>query len=211
MSRLFIISLMVIFALCGTGLVALFPVSARPRVPFREELVPELVVFCIEAFILVGLLGLIQRYLENRRRRQMWLSLRGSFRDLLSLMDIAFLEPNAEPTSSRELESDPRVITHLLGELERKHPDLDSLVALKMEGQESLPLTRSLVGVAAQLSATHMNWWIAIVDSIHRLSTARDPRVRVLFFFAFFSMNSMIMPATSLPVAVSIPRARARS
>ena len=173
MSRLFIITLMVIFALSGVGLWLFFTLGTTEG-PFREELVPELVVFCIEAFILVGLLGLIQRYLENRRRRQMWLSLRGSFRDLLSLMDVAFLEPNAEPTSSRELESDPRVVDHLLQELERKHPDLDSLVALKLEGQESLPLTRSLVGVAAQLSATHMNWWIAIVDSIHRLSTACD-------------------------------------
>jgi hypothetical protein len=173
MSRLFIITLMVIFAVCGVGL-WLFFVYGTTEGPFREELVPELVVFCIEAFILVGLLGLIQRYLENRRRRQMWLSLRGSFRDLLSLMDIAFLEPNAEPTSSRELETDPRVIDHLLRELALKHPDLDSLVALKLEGQESLPLTRSLINVAAQLSATHMNWWIAIVDSIHRLSMARD-------------------------------------
>jgi hypothetical protein len=173
LSRLLIISLMVIFALCGVGLWLYF-LFGTAETAFREELVPELVVFCIEAFVLVGLLGLIQRYLENRRRRQMLMSLRGSFRDLLSLMDIAFLEPNAEPTSSRELESNPRVIEQLLGELERKHPDLDSLVALKLEGQESLPLTRSLVGVAAQLSATHMNWWIAIVDSIHRLSTARD-------------------------------------
>lgn len=173
MSRLFIISLMVIFAICGTGLWFFFLFSSSEGA-FREELAPELVVFCIEAFVLVGLLGLIQRYLENRRRRQTWLSLRGSFRDLLSLMDIAFLEPNAEPVSSRELESDPRVIEQLLKELERKHPDLDSLVALKLEGQESLPLTRSLVSVAAQLSATHMNWWIAIVDSIHRLSSARD-------------------------------------
>ena len=173
MSRLFIITLMVIFAISGAGL-WLFFVFGTTEGPFREELVPELVVFCIEAFILVGLLGLIQRYLENRRRRQMWLSLRGSFRDLLSLMDIAFLEPNAEPTSSRELENDPRVIDHLLRELSLKHPDLDSLVALKLEGQESLPLTRSLINVAAQLSATHMNWWIAIVDSIHRLSMARD-------------------------------------
>ena len=173
MSRLFIITLMVIFAVFGVSL-WLFFVFGTTEGPFREELVPELVVFCIEAFILVGLLGLIQRYLENRRRRQMWLSLRGSFRDLLSLMDIAFLEPNAEPTSSRELETDPRVIDHLLKELSFKHPDLDSLVALKLEGQESLPLTRSLINVAAQLSATHMNWWIAIVDSIHRLSMARD-------------------------------------
>ncbi len=173
MSRLFIISLMVIFATAGTGLWLYFLYSGAEG-PFHEELVPELVVFCIEAFILVGLLGLIQRYLETRRKRQMLTSLRGSFRDLLSLMDIAFLDPHAEPTSSKELETDPRVIDDLLEELEHKHPDLDSLIALKREGDESLSMTRDLVAVAAQISATHMNWWIAIVDSIRHLAEARD-------------------------------------
>ncbi len=175
MSRLFIIVLMVIFAVAGVGFWLYFIWGAGGG-QFRQELVPELVVFCIEAFFLVGLLGLIQRYLENRRRRQMWLSLRGSFRDLLSLLDMAFLEPNTEPMGSKELERDPAVINHLIDELERKHPDLDSLVALKREGEESLSMTRDLVAVAAQLSASHMNWWIAIVDSIRRLSEARDRR-----------------------------------
>ncbi|WP_376696104.1 hypothetical protein [Wenzhouxiangella sp. EGI_FJ10305] len=175
MSRLFIIVLMVIFGLTGVSLWLYF-VYGTGGGQFREELSPELVVFCIEAFFLVGLLGLIQRYLEHRRRQQMWLSLRGSFRDLLSLLDIAFLEPNTEPTSSKELERDPRVIDRMLSELEHKHPDLDSLVALKREGEESLSMTRDLVAVAAQLSATHMNWWIAIVDSIRRLAEATDRR-----------------------------------
>jgi hypothetical protein len=175
MSRLFIIVLMVIFAVCGVGFWLYF-IWGSGGGQFRQELVPELVVFCIEAFFLVGLLGLIQRYLENRRKRQMWLSLRGSFRDLLSLLNIAFLEPNGEPMGSKELEQDPAVIHHLLEELNRKHPDLDSLVALKREGEESLSMARDLVAVAAQLSATHMNWWIAIVDSIRRLSEARDRR-----------------------------------
>lgn len=173
MSRLFIIALMVIFGITGIGLWLYF-VYGSGGGQFRSELVPELVVLCLEVFVLVGLLGLIQRYLEHRRRQQMWLSLRGSFRDLLSLLDIAFLEPNAEPTSSRELERDPRVIERLLDELERKHPDLDSLVALKREGDESLSMTRDLVAVAAQLSATHMNWWIAIVDSIRRVAEAKS-------------------------------------
>jgi len=174
-SRVFIIALMVVFGVAGVGLWLYF-VYGSGGGQFRSELVPELVVFCLEAFILVGLLGLIQRYLEHRRRRQMWLSLRGSFRDLLSLLDIAFLEPDAEPTSSKELERDPRVIDRLLGELAGKHPDLDSLVALKREGDESLSMTRDLVAVAAQLSATHMNWWIAIVDSIRRLAEAKSRR-----------------------------------
>ncbi len=173
MNRFWLVAPMLIFGATGIALWLMF-LSPSFTGPFFDDLVPELVSFCIEGFILIGLLTLIQRSREQARRRELWLSLRGSFRDLLSRLDVAFLEPHGEPRPSRELETDPRVIDYLLEQLELKHPDLDSLVALKREGDETLALTRDLVAVAAQLSATHMNWWIAIVDSIRRLSEARD-------------------------------------
>lgn len=173
MTRVFLIALMVLFALAGGGL-WVYLVGFESQGPFHDNLVPELIGICIEGFVLVGLLTLIQRSREAARRRELWLSLRGSFRDLLSNLDIAFLDPDADPASSHALESDPDVIDYMLGQLSRKHPDLDCLVALKREARETLSLTRDLVAVAAQLSATHMNWWIAIVDSIRRLAEARD-------------------------------------
>lgn len=173
MNRFWLLAPMLIFGACGIGLWLMF-LNPNLTGPFYDDLVPELVSFCIEGFILIGLLTLIQRSREQARRRELWLSLRGSFRDLLSRLDIAFLEPNGEPRPSRELETDPKVIDRLLEQLELKHPDLESLVALKREGDETLALTRDLVAVAAQLSATHMNWWIAIVDSIRSLAEARD-------------------------------------
>lgn len=175
MSRLVWITPMVLFGAIGIGLWLYF-ISPAPSNPFHDELVPELVVFCIEGFILLGLLSLIQRSREHARRKALWLSLRGSFRDLLSLLDIAFLDPEGEPDPSKELEADPAVIDRLLADLDVRHPDLDSLVAIKKEAGDTLSLTRDLVAVAAQLSATHMNWWIAIVDSIRRLSEATDRR-----------------------------------
>jgi len=171
--RFLLITPMVLFGLAGLAL-WLYLINPDASGPFHDDLVPELIGFCIEGFILVGLLTLIQRSRESSRRRQLWLSLRGSFRDLLSNLDIAFLAPDAEPASSHELERDPATIDYLIDQLARKHPDLDSLVALKREAAETLSLTRDLVAVAAQLSATHMNWWIAIVDSIRRLSEAHD-------------------------------------
>jgi len=173
MTRVFLIALMVLFALAGAGLWS-FLFLSQAEGPFRDNLVPELIGICIEGFVLVGLLTLIQRSREAARRKELWLSLRGSFRGLLSNLDVAFLEPEADPASSSRLETDPSVIDFMLEELERKHPDLDCLVSLKREAGETLSLTRDLVAVAAQLSATHMNWWVAIVDAIRKLSEARD-------------------------------------
>ena len=173
MTRVFLIALMTLFVLLGAGLVYyLFFVDGQG--PFHDSLVPELIGICIEGFVLFGLLTLVQRSREAARKHELWLSLRGSFRGLLSNLDIAFLEPDADPASSQDLETNPAVIDYMLDQLSRKHPDLDCLVELKREARETVSLTRDLVAVAAQLSATHMNWWIAIVDSIRRLSEARN-------------------------------------
>ena len=173
MSRLFLIALMVLLALAGAGL-WVYLVRFESAGPFHDNLVPELIGICIEGFLLVGLLTLIQRSREASRKHELWLSLRGSFRGLLSNLDVAFLDPDADPTSSSDLETNPKVIDYMLEQLEQKHPDLDCLVAIKREATETVSLTRDLVAVAAQLSASHMNWWIAIVDAIRRLSEARD-------------------------------------
>jgi hypothetical protein len=50
---------------------------------------------------------------------------------------------------------------------------LRSMTALKRESVEALALVRDMIPVAAQLSASHMRWWIAIVDSMRQLSRAR--------------------------------------
>lgn len=173
MTRLFLIALMVLFAVTGAGLWA-WLIIGESQGPFHENLVPELIGICIEGFVLVGLLTLVQRSREAARRRELWLSLRGSFRGLLSRLDVAFLEPDADPASSARLESEPAVIDDLLAQLERKHPSLDDLIALKREAGEALGLTRDLVAVAAQLSAAHMNWWVAVVDAIRKLGEARS-------------------------------------
>ncbi|GAB4171664.1 MAG: hypothetical protein Kow0020_06460 [Wenzhouxiangellaceae bacterium] len=176
MSRGALILLMALFALCAASLgVYLYRVSGI--VAFHDNLAPELIGICIEGFLLVGLLTLIQRAREAARRRELWLSLRGSLRGLLSNIDIALLEPYAEPLSSQQLERDPDTVDGLLERLSRKRPGLEGMLALKQEAADSLALTRDLLAVAAHLSAAHMNWWVAIVDAIRRISqaTARDP------------------------------------
>jgi hypothetical protein len=168
-SRSMVAGSMVFFGLAGTGLFAWFLMPGYEG-PFHENMVPELIGFCLEGFFLVGLLTLMQQSRERAYRRELWLSLRGALRGFLSKLDIALLPPNAEPARTALLEQDEQIMR----ELQSIRLDLDSMVALKREGIETLGLARDMIPVAAQLSARHMRWWIAIVNSIRQLSQAQS-------------------------------------
>ena len=102
------------------------------------------------------------------------MSLRGALRGFLSKLDIALLPANAEPAPTAVLEQDPMVVRRFLRELQVTRLELDSMLALRRESAEILGLARDMIPVAAQLSARHMRWWIAIVNSIRQLSQARS-------------------------------------
>jgi len=155
---------------------------------FLENLVPELLGFCLEGFFLIGLFSYIQKTKEQSRRKELWLSLRGSLRSFLSYLDIAFLESNAEPMSSSALEQNPEIIESLIQKLENNELDLESMVLLKKTSINSILLIRDLVPVAAQLSAAHMRWWIAISDSMRRIKNANS-REKLVKHTAFLLKN----------------------
>ncbi|WP_444997619.1 hypothetical protein [Aliikangiella sp. IMCC44359] len=171
-SRILLIAPMAIFGFAG---IALYLYFIYPGIvgPFHDNLVPELIGFCMEGFFLVGLLSLIQTTRERARKKDLWLSLRGSLRGILSNLDIAFLSPNAEPTDSLVLEQDVKIVSHFMQELEDNRLNLRSMTSLKRESISTLSLARDMIPVAAQLSAAHMRWWIAIVDSMRQLSKAQ--------------------------------------
>ncbi|TQV81057.1 hypothetical protein [Aliikangiella coralliicola] len=171
-SRMLLIAPLAIFGFSGIALYIYFIFPAPPG-PFHDNLVPELIGFCMEGFFLVGLLSLIQTSRERARRKELWLSLRGVLRGLLSQLDIAFLSPNAEPTATKKLEEDMQVVSTLMRELEGNRLNLRSMTSLKRESIETISLARDMIPVAAQLSAVHMRWWIATVDSMRQLSKAQ--------------------------------------
>ncbi len=171
--RAMLIAPMAIFGIGGICLLLLFFTPGQEG-PFHDNLLPELIGFCIEGFFLVGLLTLIQNSRERARRKELWQSLRGSLRGILSNLDIAFLPPNAEPTAPGQLERDIGIVPRFMREMQLVQIDLPNMLALKQESMETLSLARDLVPVAAQLSASHMRWWIAIVNSMRKLSTARS-------------------------------------
>lgn len=171
-SRALLVAPMAAFGLSGVALTVYF-MSDDLSGPFHDNLVPELIGFCIEGFFFVGLLSLIQESRERARRKELWLSLRGSLRGILSNLDIAFLAANAEPTQTRVLEQDLESVSRFMKELQENRLNLRAMTSLKRESVETLALARDMIPVAAQLSASHMRWWIAVVDSMRQLSRAQ--------------------------------------
>jgi hypothetical protein len=173
-SRAFMIGPMAVFGVAGIGLIAWFALVPSDGSAFHDNMLPELIGFSLEGFFLVGLLTLLQTTRERAYRKELWMSLRGALRGFLSKLDIALLPPHAEPARTAVLEQDPMIVRRFLREMQVGRLELDDMVALKRESVEILGLARDMIPVAAQLSARHMRWWIAIVNSIRQLSQAKS-------------------------------------
>lgn len=173
MKRFLLFAPMVVFGLVGTWLLWLF-VKASSEGAFQDSLLPELIGFCLEGFFLVGLFSLIQRRIERDRKNELRLSLRAALREILSHLDIALLEDNAEPATSDALDHDPKIVRVLFVKLHEGELDLNDMLNLKEAAGRNFSTMHDLIPVAAQLSANHMRWWLAIAESVRHLSEATD-------------------------------------
>ena len=187
MKRLLLFTPLILFGLAGFYFLYVFLESSSEGA-FQSSLLPELIGFCLEGFFLVGLFSLIQRRLERDRKNELRQSLRGALREILSHLDNALLEENAEPTSSQSLELDPQFVKAIFVKLHKSDLDLNSLLSIKEAATRNFSTMHDLIPVAAQLSANHMRWWLAIAESVRRLSEATD-KASVNFAAQKFLMN----------------------
>ena len=187
MKRLLLFTPLILFGLAGLYFLYAF-LEANNEGAFQTSLLPELIGFCLEGFFLVGLFSLIQRRLERDRKNELRQSLRGALREILSHIDIALLEENAEPASTQSLELDPKRVKLLFAKLHSSDLDLKSLLNIKEAAARNFSTMHDLIPVAAQLSANHMRWWLAIAESVRHLSEATD-KAGVNFAAQKFLMN----------------------
>jgi hypothetical protein len=172
-SRIFLLAPLILFGLGGIYFLVLF-LQPGHEGPVYQNLVPELIGFCLEGFFLIGILSLIQARRERERKEELRLSLRGSLRDILSYLDISLLGDTQEPAASRALEEDPALVANLIMKLADQGLDVDAMARIKAVGQRNLTTIHDLIPVAAQLSAEHIRWWLAITDSVRQLAEATD-------------------------------------
>lgn len=187
MKRLLLFAPLILFGIAGI-LLLLYFLEAGTEGAFRNSLLPELIGFCLEGFFLVGLFSLLQLRLERERKNELRLSLRGALREILSHVDIALLEENAEPASSLDLDEDPQLVRLLFAKLHKSDLELGSMLNIKEAAARNINTMHDLIPVAAQLSADHMRWWLALAESVRNLSEATDKQ-GVNFATQKFLMN----------------------
>lgn len=187
MKRLLLFTPLILFGVAGLYFLYAF-LEASNEGAFQTNLLPELIGFCLEGFFLVGLFSLIQRRLERDRKNELRQSLRGALREILSHLDIALLEEYAEPASTQSLDLDPKRVKILFAKLHNSELDLKSMRNIKEAAARNVSTMHDLIPVAAQLSANHMRWWLAISESVRRLSEATD-KASVDFAAQKFLMN----------------------
>lgn len=187
MKRLILLAPLILFGIAGILLLFYF-LGTGNEGAFQNSLLPELIGFCLEGFFLVGLFSLLQLRLERERKNELRLSLRGALREILSHVDIALLEENAEPASSLDLDEDPQLVKTLFAKLHKSNLELGSMLNIKEAAARNINTMHDLIPVAAQLSADHMRWWLALVDSVRKLSEATDKQ-GVNFATQKFLMN----------------------
>ena len=173
MKRLLLFTPLILFGVGGLYFLYAF-LEASNEGAFQTNLLPELIGFCLEGFFLVGLFSLIQRRLERDRKNELRQSLRGALREILSHLDIALLEEYAEPASTQSLDLDPKRVKLLFVKLHNSELDLKSMRNIKEAAARNVSTMHDLIPVAAQLSANHMRWWLAIAESVRLLSEATD-------------------------------------
>jgi hypothetical protein len=173
MGRLILLTPMLLFGLGGFYFLFTF-LQAENQGRFYDSLVPELIGFCLEGFFLIGLFSLIQRRRERERKAELRLSLRGALREILSHIDIGMLEETAEPADSKSLEEDPKLVASLILKLAANSMDVEGMARLKGIAVRNLTTIHDLIPVAAQLSADHIRWWLAITDSVRQLADSTD-------------------------------------
>jgi hypothetical protein len=171
--RVMLLAPLLLFGIGGGYFLWLFLQSGSPGA-VRDNLVPELIGFCLEGFFLVGLFSVIQRRQERDRKEELRNSLRGALREILSHLDLAMLGEHASPAPSLALEGDPRMVATLILNLNSIELDVESMRNIKSAAARNLTTVHDLIPVAAQLSAEHMRWWLSITDSVRHLSEATD-------------------------------------
>jgi hypothetical protein len=173
MKRLLLFAPMLIFGVVGIYLLMMF-LKVSSEGAFESSLLPELIGFCLEGFFLVGMFSLVQRRNERDRKFELRQSLRGALREILSHLDIALLEDHAEPASSETLDRDTQFIRVLFVKLHKSELSLNNTLNIKQAAGRNVSTMHDLIPVAAQLSADHMRWWLAISESVRHLSEATD-------------------------------------
>jgi hypothetical protein len=155
-------------------IIALLLMYKGGEVGFADNMVPELIGFCLEGIFFAGLFPLFQHFRELSKRRQIASSLRGFLGVFLQEMNRGIQCLNFTPIE------DPETLTISHEGIEMLADNVNSCTinettveALHTLSHNEISALESLLPVAAQLSAAHMICWHKILEQVKTLGKTR--------------------------------------
>lgn len=137
---------------------------------FNDNMIPELIGFCLEGIFFAGLFPLWQHYRELSKKRQLSRSLRGFLGVFLKEMNHGIRCQNFKPIDDTLLLSfSHQGIDCLAANVNACTINGNSVETLHLLSHNEISSLESLLPVAAQLSADHMICWHKILEQVRDL------------------------------------------
>ncbi len=138
---------------------------------FAENMVPELIGFCLEGIFFIGLLSIWQQRRERRNKRSLANSLRGFLGVFLKEINSGIICNSFSPIDNpKELERSTTGIEKLKININNCTISDSSIEALHSLSQHEISSLVNLLPVAAELSAAHMIRWNDILNQVKKLA-----------------------------------------
>ncbi|MFT5163076.1 MAG: hypothetical protein ACI9FJ_001658 [Alteromonadaceae bacterium] len=156
-------------------IVLLFVMMSQSDASFVDNMVPELIGFCLEGIFFIGLFSLWQRRKETGQKQQLSRSLRGFLGIFLQEMNSGIICPSFTPIE------DPSELDHSCSGIKKLACNINNcgmnnsvIKSLHKLSNDELSSLENLLPVAAQLSAAHMTCWNTILGHVKILAKSND-------------------------------------
>jgi hypothetical protein len=138
---------------------------------FAENMVPELIGFCLEGIFFIGLLSIWQQRRERRNKRSLAKSLRSFLGVFLKEINSGIICNSFSPIDNpKELEQSTTGIDKLKLNINNCSISDSSIEALHSLSQHEISSLVNLLPVAAELSPAHMIRWNDILNQVKKLA-----------------------------------------
>jgi hypothetical protein len=142
---------------------------------FYDNMVPELIGFCLEGIFFIGLFTLWEQRKAATHRKDLSQTLRGFLGVFLKELNSGIICADYHPIEDVEsLNATCKGIDRLLANIKDCNIEESSIASLQKLSDNNFSSLENLLPVAAELSAAHLISWHQILEQVNELGRNQD-------------------------------------